>query len=163
MYWPADDQYYPGQVTKVTDSDPPDYHVAYTDGDRETLNLNDETWRYTDDPALHANAIELVSKEQSDLRDYLKFFGHKDFMKSHAQGLPSYVMQRAYKREEAAFKKTVKCVPISEFPANANIISSHVIYKVKLKDDDDLDMNSRIAPHGHKDVLRFELKTDSAT
>ena len=84
-------------------------------------------------------------------------------MKFHAQGLPGYVLQRAYKREEAIFKQTAKCVPISSVPADANVISSHVIYKVKLLDDNSLQMKSRIAPHGNKDHDRAELKTDSAT
>ena len=127
------------------------------------MNLNDEIWRYTNDNSLHANATELISNEQSDLSEFQKFFGHKDFLKFHAQGFPSYILQRAYKREEAAFMKTVKCVHISAVPPNANIISSHVIYKVKLKDDGGLEMKSRIAPHGNKDEQRFDLRTDSAT
>lgn len=44
-----------------------------------------------------------------------------------------------------------------------NIISSHLIYKVKLLDDDALQMKSHIATHENKDALRLDLNTDSAT
>lgn len=127
------------------------------------MSLNDEVWRNANDSTLQAYATKLVSNEQSDLSKFLKCFRHEDFLKFHAQDLATYVLQRAYKRKEASFKKTVKCVPISSVPPNASIISSHIIYKVEHKDDGDLKVKSRVATQGNKDVQHFESKTDSAT
>lgn len=59
--------------------------------------------------------------------------------------------------------KTVKCVPISEVPENANFISSHVINKVKQEVIHALEMQSSIAPHVNRDVLWFEFNNNSAT
>ena len=52
---------------------------------------------------------------------------------------------------------------MSEVPSHANIIRSHVIYKVKPGDDGSLKTKARIAPHGNKDKQRTELESDSAT
>ena len=51
----------------------------------------------------------------------------------------------------------------SKVPANANVISSHAIYKIKELDDGSLKCKARIAPHVDKDSERNGLKTDSAT
>lgn len=84
-------------------------------------------------------------------------------MNLHAQGLSSAIMQMAYKQEKSVFKQSVKCVPISSDPPDTNILSSHVIYKVKLCDVDTLQMKVCIDSHGNKDIERYELKKDSAT
>ena len=48
-------------------------------------------------------------------------------------------------------------------PGNANVISSHVLYKIKELDDKSLLCKARIAPHGDKDFEKESLKTDSAS
>lgn len=51
---------------------------------------------------------------------------------------------------------------VSKIPAGANVITSHVIYKVKTNDDGSLKMKELIAPHGNKDIDKDKLKTNSA-
>ena len=58
--------------------------------------------------------------------------------------------------------KTVREVQIEKVPKNSNIITSHVIYRVKENNDGSLKMRARIAPHGNKDKDRDTLKTDSS-
>jgi len=48
-------------------------------------------------------------------------------------------------------------------PKGANIITSHVLYKVKQLDDGSKMVKARIAPHGDKDDMKDDLKKDSAT
>lgn len=43
--------------------------MSYEDGDKDTLDLRNEFWRYHDDPILSANVTELVSNEQKDIRN----------------------------------------------------------------------------------------------
>ena len=78
-------------------------------------------------------------------------------MEFHAQELPTFP---TYKQEEDIFKKTVRMVHVSKVPSDANVITSHVIYKVKLNDDASLKIRARIAPHGDKDTDQYQLKTD---
>ena len=94
---------------------------------------------------------------------YFDQFGIKDFMLFQAQSLPAYVTQNAYDKEESSFKKIVKEIPLSEVPEGANVITSHVLYRVKICDDGSHIMKARIAPHGNKDCEKSNLKTDSAT
>lgn len=51
-------------------------------------------------------------------------------------------------------------VHVSLVPKNANVISSHVIYTLKVNEDKSLSIRARIAPHGNEDSLRHELKSD---
>lgn len=60
------------------------------------------------------------------------------------------------------FKKSVCFIKIDDVPKNANIISSHVIYKIKISDDASLKLKARIAPHGNEDSFKFDLKSDCA-
>lgn len=84
-------------------------------------------------------------------------------MEFHAQGLRIYILQRAYEQEEPVLKQTVKYLPISSAPTKPNIISSYGIYKVKLRDDNTLQVKVRDAPNGNKDIKRCKLKTYFAT
>ena len=64
--------------------------------------------------------------------------------------------------KESTFVRTVRKVSMEKIPRNANVITSHVIYEVKVNDDGPLKMKARIAPGGNKDKDRNILKTDSA-
>lgn len=118
--------------------------------------------------SLLANEIELLpgtelsSSEQQSLQLYHNRFKSKDFMLRHAEGLPSYTIANAYMVEEQNFVKECVRLHRSKVPSDANVIRSHVIYKIKTRDDDSLTCKARIAPHGNEDSERENLKTDSA-
>lgn len=98
--------------------------------------------------SVSAQSSQLSSIEPVVLQEMLNYFGNKAFMGHQAQGFPQFALVNAYNAEETIFKKTVKPVHISEIPPDANIISSHVIYKVKMNDDKSLKLKAKIAPHG---------------
>jgi len=162
IYWPLEKQYYPGTVVSI-DADTEKFNIDYDDGDKETLDLTNQVWRYQGSEALHGNIAELRSNETEDLQKYYDFFAHKEFMAHQAEGLPRYLLWNAYNDEESKFKETVRDVMALDVPENANVITSHVIYKVKLNDDGSFKMKARIAPHGNKDKERDQLKSDSAS
>ena len=58
--------------------------------------------------------------------------------------------------------KTVRELSIDKEPKDSNVITSHIIHKVKANDNGSLKMKARIAPFGNEDKDRFELITDSA-
>ena len=83
-------------------------------------------------------------------------------MLKYAEGSPTQSVWNAYREIEAMVTKTVREVLISKVPKSSNIITIHVIYKIKAKDDGSFKMKARIAPHGNKDKDCELLKTDSA-
>lgn len=87
-------------------------------------------------------------------------FGNKTFLRYQAQAYPDSVLLEAYTAEESDFKRTVNIIPLAEIPTNANIISSHTIYKIKVNDDQSLKLKARIAPHSNEDSLQFSLRSD---
>lgn len=48
----------------------------------------------------------------------------------------------------------------NKVPHDTNIISSHIIYKVKLNDDSTLKLKARIASHGNEDSDKDLMRTD---
>lgn len=48
-------------------------------------------------------------------------------------------------------------------PLNANVISSHVIYKFKTSEDGSYTLKARIVPHGNRDVEKDNIGKDSST
>ena len=106
---------------------------------------------------------ELSSIDQEALQLYFCRFGSKEFLLNHADGLPTFVTANAFKAEEERFLKECKVVPRSNVPKNANVIRSHVLYKMKERDDGSLTCKARIVPHGNEDSEKKNLKTDSAS
>lgn len=90
---------------------------------------------------------ELTSAEQTVLKDYKNRFQSKEFLLNHAEGLPSHITSNAYEAEEANFTKECQIIPRNKVPNNANLIRSHVLYKIKHRDDSTLICKERIAPH----------------
>ena len=166
VYWAENDLFYAGKVSNI-DAIETSYKIDYYDGNLETLNLTTEIWKCTSGTALCSNYVQMKNQEvhrieQSVLQNYVKAFGHRDFMSYQAQGLEFFSLKNAYVKEEV-FKKTVRMVHKSKIPKDANIILSHVIYKVKINDDGSQKLKAHIASHGYKDKDRHHLKTDTAT
>ena len=74
---------------------------------------------------------ELKSIADGAIGLYFKTFGYKEFTMHQSQSLPSFVMLNAYRAEEEFFLKIVQKCHVSNVPTSANVIKSHVIYKVK--------------------------------
>lgn len=56
--------------------------------------------------------------------------------------------------------KTINVVPITKLTPNANVINSHVLYKIKHNDDNSLKLKARISLHGNDDAIKNELTKD---
>ncbi len=78
---------------------------------------------------------KLSSIEQDVLKLYQSRFGDRSFSRKDAEGLPTWPLDKAYEAERAMFLKNVDQVDVAHVKLrskSANIIGSHVIYKVKL-------------------------------
>lgn len=162
IFWTMDNMYYPGTVSQITESG--EHVINYDDDDVETLTLSNETWRFKpSQSSLNAalgNFCTLPSDEQRILKEIMDVFGNKPFMGHQAQGFEQFPIVNAYRKEEDEFTKNVEVVKRSSVPPGSNIISSHVIYKVKMNDDATLKLKARIAPHGNEDSDKDQMRTD---
>jgi len=70
---------------------------------------------------------------------------------------------KAYDAEEETFIKTVEIVARDDVPDHANVINSHVLYKLKQNDDGTLKLKACIAPQGNEDDLKDVLNSDCST
>ena len=124
VYWPLDDQYYPGSVSEYAEATGK-HRIAYDDGQVENLKMDEENWRI-----LTTNQVtipDIASIHNEALQQYFKTFAHKEFMLHQVEGLPPHPVWNAYQEEQQKFMKTVREVPIHKIPKDSNIITSHVI------------------------------------
>ena len=128
VYWPLDDQYYLVSVYDYSEA-AARHRIAYDDDEVENLKMKEENWRIMSTNQVTLPKIALIQKEELDL--YFKALSHKEFMLHQAEGLPLHPVWNAYHNEELKFLKAVREVPIHEVRKNSNIITSHLIYKVK--------------------------------
>ena len=117
----------------------------------ECLLFGNEMWKYTAAETLQSSNLNLApnnltSNEDEIPSSYVPVYGQKPFTKFQAQWLPLYSLINSYKSEEEPFTKTFELVHGSDMQKDSNIITSHVIYKVKSNDDGTFKMKARIAP-----------------
>lgn len=105
----------------------------------------------------------LKSSEQKDPPFYYYRLKSKEFMLHREQGLLGHITANAYSAEHKEYVKAFSTIYVSEIPCDANVISSHVLHKIKDLDDGMRICKARIALHGNKDCKKEKLKTDSAS
>ena len=116
---------------------------------------------YTADIELQPGS-SLTSSEQRDLELYHDHFKTNAFQGYQADGLPSHTYN-VFVTEQDGFLKTCTKIHVSKVPENANVISTHVMYKIKELDDGSRICKARIARHGNKDKETNSLRTDSVS
>lgn len=85
------------------------------------------------DDNLDASRIELLpgtelnSTEQDSLVKYKDRFASKEFLLNQAEGLPTFVVENAYKEEETNFIKKCELVHRSTVPTDVNIIQQFLL------------------------------------
>lgn len=71
-----------------------------------------------------------------------------------------FSLVNAYEVDEIEVLRNVQVVDRNNVPRNANIISSHTLYKVKLNDESNLKLKEKIEPHGNEDSEKDIMQTD---
>lgn len=146
VYWPLDDQYYPGTIGNIDEGK---YTVNYDDGEVEILDMQEEIWKYQEGngSTMATSNLRITSNEQDVLNSMQNIFGNKPFLKYQCQGFEMHPLYNAYKKEEEQFLNIGKVDPVESLPENANVVGSHTLYKLKSNDDKSLALKARIAPH----------------
>lgn len=81
-------------------------------------------------------------------------------MRHHPQGFEQSVVIKSYKAEEEEFKKKMSVILKSDLSTNSNIMSSHVIYEIKINDDNYFKLKARISSHGNEYSNKTDLKSE---
>lgn len=75
---------------------------------------------------------------------------------------PPWLLEEAYNEEEKNWEGVYQSVEESSIPGDANLISIHVAYKIKVIKEDKLKLKARICPHGIRDKDKDGIRKDSA-
>lgn len=79
-------------------------------------------------------------------------------MLHESQGIPPYATANALHAEEFGFRQTVRVISLRDILVDADVIYSHMIYKVKIENEHTLRHKARIASHGNEDSLKHHLR-----
>lgn len=161
--WPLDGQCYSAEATHITKAGV--HVVVFDDTKIRTLHIDDETWRFQDTLAASMDNFDktLPNSEQHVLREMLSRTGNKSFMLHNAEGCEQFPFTCAYVAEEATPLRTVKRMPRKSVPASANIISSHVVNKIRFSNDQSLMLKASIASLGSEESMREGMRSDCCT
>lgn len=58
LYWTEDEEFYPATIASINDDEK--YNIDYEDGDKETLETKNETWRFSSEEEFAASAHTAV-------------------------------------------------------------------------------------------------------
>lgn len=106
---------------------------------------------------------QLESEKPRILEQIYNQIGSKQVSRGKVEFAPSWILQDAFRKEHDK-NWSDAYVPVSEgaVPDNANVVRSHVVYKVKTAEDGKREMKARIVPHGNEDDDKDEVRKDSA-
>lgn len=155
-FWPVDNTYYPEAVNDIVDEGNRD--VIHDYGDTYMLIFGSETARFCSVLTLPPSPLHsLLHKVWNYM---LQHFGNEPFLRHQSQAFPGNSIALAYASGVASCKKMVATVSMSAVSTDANIIISHVVYKVKVEDGRVLKLNARILTHGNEESLPHALQSD---
>lgn len=160
----------------------PDNDVAMTDGGRQekqdsgaTANSNKQSYnvikkivkmeidkRNGDAIGTPEGSAILESDKSWVIEEIYAEFGSQQISRHKLQFAPSWIIDKAFISKHDS-NWTIAYTPVDEksVPADANVVGSHVVYKVKT-DEDGKKMKARTCPHGNEDAEKQDTRKDSA-
>lgn len=109
------------------------------------------------------DTTDLISDEQRILKKIYLATGGAQLSRNKMECAPQWVLDKAVKEElENSWKDAFLEVSERSIPKNANVISSHVVYKVKCEENNLMRMKARLCPHGNRDKEAGKIRSDSS-
>lgn len=106
---------------------------------------------------------QLRSQAQQVLEQVYDTVGGEQLTRRRMECAPTWILDQAMRKEiEDNWEGAIERIPEKDVPRHANVISSHIIYKVK-QEEGHKRMKARLCPHGNRDKLRGHIRKDSAT
>ena len=115
----------------------------------------------SEDSSIHGRMLQRdLSRE---LETIYEAIGSKQVTATQLSFAPPFILQSALKHEHdsnwtEAYEEVLDC----DVPRYANVITSHVVYKVKTDEEGTRKMKARIVPHGNHDDEKDNVRKDSS-
>lgn len=107
---------------------------------------------------------DLRTDIQKVLRRIHSAIGNSQVTITRMQSAPSWLTHKALTEEHNNNWATAyEEISEKDIPEGANVISSHVVYKIKTDEKGEHRLKARICPHGNKDAMKDGIRKDSAT
>ena len=104
----------------------------------------------------------LTSERDEALQSVYKVIRHDTVLLRDLEFASPWLVRESYEEEEKNWVGVFEVVDESQVPKGANVISSHVAYKIKVGEDNTLKLKARICPHGNRDKEKDGIRKDSA-
>lgn len=106
----------------------------------------------------------IVSDEQKVLEQVYVATDGKQVSRKQMECAPQWLLDKSVKNElDANWKGSYIEVNENNVAPDANVISAHFVYKVKVEEKDKKRLKARLCPHGNRDKMKHEVRKDSAT
>lgn len=110
------------------------------------------------------NATPMLSDKGRILDEIHDVIGSQQVSGGKLAFAPPWIIEQAFEKEhQNNWSDAYEQVREKDLPRNANIITSHVVYKIKTDEQGERDLKARIVPHGNRDVEKDSIRKDSAT
>ena len=127
--------------------------------DREERDIEN----YADKTRIRDRLKDLQRNIDKELADIHNFIGSKQVKASHLASAQTLIAQEALRSEhDSNWADAYTEVTGKGVPRNANVITSHVVYKLKSEEGGSRDMKARIVPHGNHDDDKESQRSDSS-
>lgn len=106
----------------------------------------------------------IASDEQHVLSQMYSVVGSEQVTRRRMECAPQWILDKSVKTElDSNWSEAYVAVQEDSVPINANIISSHFVYKVKNEENGKKRLKARLCPHGNRDRMKDSVRKDSAT
>ena len=126
------------------------------------------TFRYrdsltADQEACPANNTEMASQKTAILAKLYKKYNSEQFTKQKAPDIPEWLYIEAVASELQNWKSQYEHVKLADVPADANVIGSHLVYRIKKDEKGQFRFKARLVVHGNEDEQKDAIRKDAAT
>ena len=108
--------------------------------------------------------VQLESQEQRVLDDLYGILGSEQVTRRKMECAPPWIVEKAVTAEYTSnWADAYIEVKDEDVRKGANVIGSHIVYKVKVEENGRKRLKARLCPHGNHDIEKDSVRKDSAT
>lgn len=104
----------------------------------------------------------LCSSEQTLLKDIERQIGTRQVTKRELEGMPDWITKKSMDLEVTEnWASVTEEVSAQEMPRDANLLSTHFVFKIKKTEQDERMLKARLVVHGNRDEEKDEVRKDA--
>ena len=111
-----------------------------------------------------SSLVSMESEKGQALDSIHQIHGSNQVSRGKLAFAPSWLLEEAFKKEhDTNWADAYEWVSEYDVPRRANVITSHVVYKLKTDETGNRELKARIVPHGTYDTERNEICKEAST